>query len=98
MIHNFESCLDMQFLYLNMEPEKVKELILNGIPDAHVEVIDTTGTKDHFSAIVVSDLFDGLNMVKQHQMVYKSLGSYLTKEIHALQLKTMTSVEWKKGN
>lgn len=97
MIHNFVSCLDRQFLYLNMEPEQVKELILNGIPDAQVEVIDTTGTKDHFSAIVVSDLFIDLNMVTQHQMVYKSLESYLTKEIHALQLKTMTIAEWKKS-
>ncbi len=80
-----------------MEPEKVKELILRYIPDAHVEVVDTTGTKDHFSAVVISDSFEGLNMVKQHQMVYQALGSHLTKEIHALQLKTMTKREWKKG-
>ncbi|MFQ6678774.1 MAG: BolA family protein [Fidelibacterota bacterium] len=79
-----------------MEPQEIKQLILNGIPDAHVEVIDTTGTKDHFSAVVVSNSFDGLNMVKQHQMVYKTLGGYLTNEIHALQLKTMTSEQWEK--
>ena len=97
MIHNFVSCSDGQFSYLNMETEKVKELIMNGIPDAHVEVIDTTGTKDHFSTIVVSDLFNDLNIVKQHQMVYKSLESYLTKEIHALQLKTLTTAEWGKS-
>ena len=33
-----------------MEPESVKELIANGIPDAKIEVIDTTGTKDHFGS------------------------------------------------
>ncbi len=94
MIHNFESCLVRQFFYFIMEPEKVKELILIGIPDAHVEVIDTTGTKDHFSVIVISNSFVGKSMVQQHQMVYKSLGDYLTKEIHALQLKTMTNGKW----
>jgi len=79
-----------------MNPEKVKELILNGIPDAHVEVTDTTGTNDHFSAIVVSNSFEGKSIVEQHKMVYKSVGSHLTKEIHALQLRTMTTVEWEK--
>jgi len=79
-----------------METKKVKELILNGIPDAHVEVTDTTGTNDHFSVIVVSNSFDGKSIVEQHKMVYKSVGSHLTKEIHALQVKTMTTAEWEK--
>ena len=70
-----------------MEPGKVKELILKGLPKAHVEVADTTGTKDHFSAVVISDDFIGKTMIQQHQEVYKTLGNYLTNEIHALQLK-----------
>ncbi len=81
-----------------METEQVKELILSGLPDAQVEVIDTTGTKDHFSAVVVSEDFIGKSMVQQHQMVYKTLGKYLTNEIHALQLKTMTPEQWKENN
>ncbi|MDP6261453.1 MAG: BolA/IbaG family iron-sulfur metabolism protein [Candidatus Marinimicrobia bacterium] len=81
-----------------MEPDEVKELIQAGIVDAHVEVVDTTGTKDHFSAIVISDTFLGKNMVQQHQIVYKALGSFMTNEIHALQLKTMTPEQWKENN
>ncbi len=81
-----------------METEQVKELIISGLPDAQVEVIDTTGTKDHFSAVVVSEDFIGKSMVQQHQMVYKTLGKYLTNEIHALQLKTMTPEQWKENN
>ena len=32
------------------------------------------------------------------QKVYKTLGTYLTNEIHALQLKTMTRSKWEKKN
>ena len=81
-----------------MEASKVKELITAGLAVSHVEVADTTGTGDHFSAVVVSDDFKELSLVEQHQMVYKTLGNYLTKEIHALQLKTFSISAWKKTN
>jgi acid stress-induced BolA-like protein IbaG/YrbA len=73
-----------------METNKISELISSGLNNAHVEVTDTTGGGDHFSATVISDDFEGLSLVDQHQLVYKTLGNYLTNEIHALQLKTMT--------
>ena len=81
-----------------METSKVKELITAGLAISHVEVTDTTGTGDHFSAVVVSDDFIELSLVDQHQLVYKTLGNYLTKEIHALQLKTFSKSAWKKTN
>ena len=81
-----------------MEPESVKELIANGIPDAKIEVIDTTGTKDHFSAVVISSSFEGLSLNDQHKQVYKAVGEHMTKEIHALQLKTFSPEQWKKYN
>ena len=81
-----------------MEPDAVKALIESGIPDAKVEVVDTTGTKDHFSAVVISDSFDGLNLVEQHQVVYKAVGNHMTREIHALQLKTYSPQQWEKQN
>ena len=81
-----------------MEASKVKELITTRLAVSHVEVTDTTGTGDHFSAVVVSDDFIELSLVDQHQLVYKTLGNYLTKEIHALQLKTFSKSAWKKTN
>jgi len=78
-----------------MEPEVVKKLIETGIPNAQVEVVDTTGTKDHFSAIVISDSFSDSSLVEQHQAVYKAVGDHMTKEIHALQLKTYSPTSWK---
>ena len=79
-----------------METNKVSELISSGLNSADVEVIDTTGTGDHFSAIVISDDFKQLSLVERHQLVYKTLGNYLTNEIHALQLKTLTESEVEK--
>ena len=81
-----------------MEPESVKELIANAIPDAKIEVIDTTGTKDHFSAVVISSSFEGLSLIDQHKQVYKAVGEHMTKEIHALQLKTFSPEQWEKHN
>ena len=81
-----------------MEPASVKELIANGIPDAKIEVIDTTGTKDHFSAVVISSSFKGLSLIDQHKQLYKAVGEHMTKEIHALQLKTFSPEQWEKHN
>ena len=81
-----------------MEPESLKELIASGIPNAKIEVIDTTGTKDHFSAVVISSSFEGLSLIDQHKQVYKAVGEHMTKEIHALQLKTFSPEQWEKHN
>ena len=66
----------------------------NGISGARVEVVDTTGTGDHFSVLVISDIFDNMTLINRHKLVYKSLNQYLTKEIHALQIKAYTEEEF----
>ena len=79
-----------------MEADKVKELIIAGLTDPYVEVVDTTGTGDHFSAVIISDDFNDLSLIKQHQLVYKTLVKYMTNEIHALQIKTYSKSAWEK--
>jgi stress-induced morphogen len=70
--------------------------ILAALPDAQVDVRDTTGTGDHFEAQVVSAAFQGLPLVRQHQLVYGALDEKLaTGELHALALKTFTPDQWK---
>ena len=76
-----------------MNINSIKEKIKNFIPESRVEVKDTTGTGDHFSVIVISDKFEYVNLVKRHKMIYESLSQYVTKEIHALQIKTYTEKE-----
>tara|TARA_Y100001954_G_scaffold235669_1_gene293979 strand:- start:541 stop:783 length:243 start_codon:yes stop_codon:yes gene_type:complete len=77
-----------------MNINSIKEKIKNFIPESKVEVKDTTGTGDHFSVIVISDKFENVNLVNRHKMIYESLSQYVTKEIHALQIKTYTEEEF----
>ena len=71
-----------------MKAEKIKSLLEIGIKDAHVEVSDKNGSCDHFSVVVKSQVFKGLGLVEQHQMIYKILNDYMLRDIHALQIKT----------
>ena len=81
-----------------MTEEGVKQRIESGLTDAQVQVLDTKGTGDHFSVVVISDEFEGKSLVKRHQMVYATASDVLTKELHALQLKTYSCKEWKQEN
>ena len=76
-----------------MQTEEIAGLIKAGIPDCEVEV-DGDGT--HFTAIIVSDVFAGKNMVQQHQVVYQALGDKMGTDIHALSIQTYTPEQWKK--
>ena len=78
-----------------ISPQQVEEMIKAQIPDAQVQVQDLTGGGDHYQVVVVSSQFDGMGLVKQHQMVYGSLQTAMSSEaIHALALKTYTPQAW----
>jgi stress-induced morphogen len=61
----------------------------------HVAIEDLTGSKDHYSATVVSSSFDGKSRVEQHQMVYRALGDLMAGPVHALALSTLTPEKWR---
>ena len=70
--------------------KKVIDLIKKSIPNSNVFVENLKGN-DHLQVTVISSEFDGLSLVKQHQMVYSALKEELASEaIHALALKTET--------
>ena len=78
-----------------MTKDKVKALIEAELQCDYIEVRGDDGV--HFEAIIVSPEFDGLSMLKQHKLVYATLGDRLeTEEIHALALKTYKPSEWSK--
>ncbi len=76
-----------------MDIEEIKKMIADGLEGSTV-IVDGDGT--HFSAVVVSEEFQGKSMVQQHQLVYKTLGDKVGADIHALSLKTLTPDEWEK--
>jgi acid stress-induced BolA-like protein IbaG/YrbA len=73
-----------------MEAQEIKEMIERGLPGAYVEVRDFTGGGDHFEALVVSENFEGKNLVERHQAIYNALGDAMRERVHALTLKAMT--------
>ena len=69
---------------------EVINLIKRKLPDSEVLVENIKGN-DHLQVTVVSSEFNGLSLVKQHQLVYSALKKELASEvIHALALKTET--------
>ena len=68
---------------------KIKELIVTSIPDATIEIKDLMGDNNHYSAIIKSKMFSGLNKIEQHKLVYKSLKGKMGNELHALSITTM---------
>ncbi len=68
-----------------MQPDDIKQMIERGLPDARVSV---TGDGHHFEAEVVASEFAGKSTLQQHQIVYRTLGSKMGNEIHALSLRT----------
>jgi stress-induced morphogen len=68
----------------------VSDLIKSTLSDAHVEVIDLTGTRDHLGITVYSDHFQGKSLIEQHQVLMDILSEKLKAEIHAVKLKTLS--------
>ncbi len=71
-----------------MNVHEVKNLILNSLPDAEVQVSDMTGTGDHFEVTVISRAFTGKPILEQHRIVFKALESEMDRGIHAVQVRT----------
>ncbi len=70
---------------------EVINLIKQKIADSQVFVENLKGD-DHLQVTVISSEFNGLSLVKQHQLVYSALKEELASEaIHALALKTETT-------
>ena len=58
------------------------------------EHLQVRGDGHHWEALIVSEAFDGLSKVRQHQLVYAALGDRMREEIHALSMITLTPAQW----
>ena len=70
--------------------EELETRIESALPGASAAVEDLTGGGDHFRAEVVSERFEGLSRIEQHQLVYEVFGDEVGGPIHALSIKTST--------
>jgi acid stress-induced BolA-like protein IbaG/YrbA len=75
-----------------MTADEVTRLIETGLPGSRVRV--ATDDDTHFTAVIVSDRFEGQRSIKRHQQVYAALGARMGREIHALSIEAYTPQEW----
>jgi stress-induced morphogen len=73
-----------------MATEPLRALLAQAFPDAsELDVLDRTGTGDHFQVTVTSGRFEGLPLVEQHRLVYDALATPLADgTIHELRIRT----------
>jgi stress-induced morphogen len=64
-------------------------LIRTALPDAEVEIVDRTGTMDHFDVLVRSKAFAGVNLLDRHRMVEGAVREARADgRVHALAIRT----------
>jgi acid stress-induced BolA-like protein IbaG/YrbA len=66
-------------------------------PGTQVQLIDLTGTADHWQAIIVSAAFAGKTLLERHRMVFDLFKTEVeSNDVHALTLKTYTPEQYEK--
>lgn len=72
-----------------MTPEQIQARLAHAYPDGRIEVVDLTGTQDHYQVAVTSAAFHGLTRVQQQRLVMDVFKDELkTGEVHALAIRT----------
>ena len=71
-----------------IEQVKLENLLKEKFPEANILVKDLAGDNNHYSVTIESSVFNDLNRVQQHQLVYQSLDGLMDSELHAMQLQT----------
>lgn len=74
-----------------LSPRQIEIWISEGLPCVHIEV---QGDGRHFEALIVSQLFAGLNRVQRQQRVNAVLREHFeTETLHALSMRCLTPEE-----
>lgn len=86
---------------------QIEDRLRERLAAVHVEVLDDSarhadhlgaeGGGGHFLVLVVSPRFEGVGRVAAQRMVYGALADLMTRDIHALQMRTMTPAQWAGG-
>ena len=71
-----------------LNKDEISKMIMEAFPDATLELKDTMGDSNHYSAKIISKTFNGKTRIEQHKMVYKALMGKMGNELHSLELIT----------
>ena len=82
-----------------MKAQDIKTRIETIAPGTKAELIDLTGTQDHWQAIIISPAFAGKTLLEQHRLIFGLFKSEVdSNEMHALTLKTYTPEQYERMN
>jgi stress-induced morphogen len=70
--------------------DEITQRIQQAFPQAEIRLSDMTGTRDHWEAVIISDLFEGQRLIQRQQGVYRALGELMAGPIHAFTMQTLT--------
>ena len=84
-----------------MLSDTIKQKLVDALDVSSIEIIDEThkhkghpqSSGGHFRLIIVSRNFEGLSLIERHRLIYKTLGSMMKKEIHALSINAKIPAE-----
>lgn len=73
---------------------EMEKRLFSSFPDSEIEVIDLTGTEDHYEVRIVSSIFVGLSRIEQQRTVMRVFDPELkTGEVHALTIRTQSKAK-----
>lgn len=73
-----------------LEPDQLEVTDDSRHHAGHAGAADGRG---HFSVLVVSNRFAGMNTVRRHRLVYEIVGDMMTTDIHALSIQALAPGE-----
>jgi len=73
-----------------LEPEQLQVVDDSHRHAGHAGAADGRG---HFSVLIVSKRFAGLNTLRRHRLVYETVGDMMTTDIHALSIQALAPDE-----
>lgn len=74
-----------------MTPVQIQERLQAAYPDGKIDVVDLTGTHDHYQVEIISTAFLGMSRIQAQRSVMEVFNSELKSgEVHALTIKTRT--------
>jgi stress-induced morphogen len=72
-----------------IDNQTMTALVRQTMPDAEVQIVDLTGTMDHFNVFVRSKAFAGVPLMDRHRMVEGALAQARADgRIHAMSIRT----------
>ena len=74
--------------------DRIQEIVESALPESTAYILNPEQDGKHFQAVVICPSFEGLPLVKQHQVVMNALKAQLETTVHALALKTFTPTTW----